>query len=298
MRILVTGWHSQIARALVELAPSDPAVTALSVARPARDLLAPSGISGAMMAARPDVIVNAAAWTEVDRAEEEEGAAFTQNRRGAAEIARVAADRGIPIVHLSSVYVFDGRKQGPYVEDDEPAPLSVYGRTRLAGEQAITGANPRHIILRTGWVYSEHGRNFVKRMLGRARDGGTIEVVADQVGSPTYTRDLGAAILDIAARLVRERDVAPWGVYHIAGAGHVSWYGLAEKLFEISRTLGGPSAGLKATTGEAWAASAPRLANAELDCAKLGDTFGIRLPHWSQSLEVCVTNLLGDESRD
>ena len=298
MRILVTGWHSQIARALLEVAPASPAVTELSVGRPALDLCKPSGIRAAMLAGTPDVIVNAAAYTRVDQAEDERGEAWAQNRHGAAELAGIAAARGIPIVHLSSVYVFDGRKQGPYVEDDEPAPLSVYGRTRLAGERAIAGANPRHVILRTGWVHSEHGQNFVRRMLARARDGGPIEVVDDQVGSPTYTRDLAVALLDIAASLVREQDASPWGVYHIAGAGSTSWYGLAERLFQISRTLGGPTAEVRATTGEAYATSAPRLANACLDCTRLHDVFGIRLPHWSDGLDRCVASLLGDRAGD
>jgi dTDP-4-dehydrorhamnose reductase len=298
MRILVTGWHSQIARALVEVAPSDPAVTALSVAQPARDLLKPSGISGTLMAARPDVIVNAAAWTQVDRAEEERGAAFDHNRGGAAEIARIAAGRGIPIVHLSSVYVFDGAKVGAYVEDDPPAPLSVYGRTRLAGERAVMAANPSHIVLRTGWIFGEHGANFVRRMLRRARHPGPIAVVDDQVGSPTYTRDLAIAVLAVSARIARDGDAAPWGIYHAAGAGTASWYVLAERLFALSRACGGPTAELERTTAEAFATSAPRLANACLDCTRLRDTFGLALPHWSQSLEACVTNLLGEASRD
>jgi dTDP-4-dehydrorhamnose reductase len=298
MRILVTGWHSQIARALVEVAPATPAVTALSVGRPALDLCKPSGVRAAMMAGTPDVIVNAAAYTRVDEAEEERGQAFAQNRAGAAELARVAAARGIPIVHLSSVYVFDGRKQGAYVEDDEPAPVNVYGRTRLAGEQAIAGANPRHVILRTGWVYSEHGQNFVRRMLARAGDGGPIAVVDDQVGSPTYARDLAAAVLAVAARVADTEDPPPWGVYHVAGEGSTSWFGLARRLFEVSGTLGGPTAELEATTADSWATSAPRLANACLDCTRLHDVFGLRLPHWSRSLEACVANLLADASRD
>jgi dTDP-4-dehydrorhamnose reductase len=292
MRILVTGWHSQIARALVELAPSDPAVTALSVARPARDLLKPSAIAGSLLAARPDVIVNAAAWTQVDRAEQEQGAAFAQNRAGAAEIARVAADRAIPIVHMSSVYVFDGRKDGPYTEDDEPNPLSVYGRTRLAGERAIAAANPRHVILRTGWVYSGQGKNFVTRMLARARAGGPIAVVDDQVGSPTYAPDLAATVLAVAARLAADGARAPRGVFHAAGDGRASWFDLAQRLFVLSAARGGPAADPERAASRSFATSAPRLVNACLDSTKLGDTFGERLPHWSDGLGRCVAGLI------
>jgi dTDP-4-dehydrorhamnose reductase len=293
MRILVTGWHSQIARALVEVAPSDPAVTALSVAQPARDLVRPSGIAGALMAARPDVIVNAAAWTEVDRAEQEGREALALNREGAAGIARIAAARAIPIVHLSSVYVFDGTKQGPYVEDDPPRPAGVYGRTRLAGERAVAAANPRHVVLRTGWVFSEHGSNFVRRMLKRAETGTPVPVVCDQVGSPTYTRDLARAVLAVCARIVRDGESAPWGTYHAAGAGYASWYDLAERLFEFSARHGGPTAALERTTTAAFATTAPRLMNACLDCARLRDTFGLALPHWSDGLDACVAGLVG-----
>lgn len=292
MRILVTGWHSQIARALVELAPSDPAVTALSVAQPARDLLRPSGISGTMMAVRPDVIVNAAAWTQVDRAERERGQAFAENRGGAEGIAKIAAERGIPVIHMSSVYVFDGTKPAPYTEDDRPNPTSVYGRTRLAGERAIVAANPRHVILRTGWVYSEHGANFVRRMLRAGRTAGPVEVVDDQRGSPTYARHLAAAVLAVAACIVRDGDDTPWGVYHAAASGEASWYELARKVFEISHGLGGPSAAVMATSGRAHATSAPRLANACLDCTRLHDVLGVNLPHWTQGLAACVGNLV------
>jgi dTDP-4-dehydrorhamnose reductase len=295
LRILVTGWHSQIAQALVERAPADPAVSALALGRPALELCRPSGISGAMMAGRPDVIVNAAAYTRVDKAERDRARAWAQNRDGAAEIARVAAARDVPLIHISSVYVFDGEKETPYTEDDPPAPQSVYGRTRLAGEEAVAAANPRHVILRTGWVFSEFGSNFVTRMLARAPSEEAVEVVDDQAGSPTWTGDLAEAILAIAARVTTRGDDTPWGTYHVAGAGHATWFALAERLFAVSNAFGGPTARVVPMTAEDYPTSAPRLANARLDCARAKSAFDVALPPWERGLETCVARLLDKE---
>lgn len=296
MRLLIAGWHGQIARALVELAPAKPEISALSVGRPALDLCRPSSIRSNLVKALPDVMINTAAYTAVDQAESEPEVVFQLNCAGAAAYAAVAAKAGIPVIHLSTDYVFDGAKSAPYTEDDEPAPMSVYGRSKLDGELAVAEANPKHVILRTAWVYSPFGRNFVKTMLSQASERSQIDVVDDQVGCPTYALHLAEAILDIAAKIASDRTAAPWGTYHAASAGGVSWYGLAERVFEISRRLGGPSAEIRSITTDDYAASAPRLRNARLDSSLLDRTFGVRLPEWSEGLEDCVRRLIATES--
>jgi dTDP-4-dehydrorhamnose reductase len=292
MRLLVAGWHGQIAQALVELAAATPSITALSVGRPALDLCTPSTIRSTFVATRPDVMINTAAYTAVDAAESDERAAFDLNCRGAAAFAHLAARHGVPIIHMSTGYVFDGEKDGPYGEDDAPRPQTVYGRSKLAGEAEVVGAIPCHLILRTSWVFSPYGRNFVSHVLDLARERDEIEIVDDQVGSPTSALDLAAAVLDLAARLGGIDAEVPWGTYHIAGGGEASWFTLARKALEFSGALGGPTARVRPISGADYATRAPRLANSRLDTARMSRNFGISLPPWEQSLEVCVRRLL------
>jgi len=295
--MLIAGCQGQVAQALMELAPARPEITALAVGRPALDLCRPASVHSALSSAEPDVMINTAAYTEVDRAEAEPEAAFALNAEGARIFAEIAARRGVPVIHLSTDYVFDGLKQAPYREEDEPAPKSVYGRSKLAGEQAVAAANPRHVILRTSWIHGPHGTNFVKTMLARARKEASLDVVEDQVGCPTYAPHLAAAILDIAARITAEKDAARWGVYHAAGGGAASWFDLAKAALELSARLGGPSAEVRPTRAAAYPTPAPRLADARLDCGKLDEVFGVRLPHWSAGLEACVARLLASETQ-
>ncbi|MGI9384648.1 MAG: dTDP-4-dehydrorhamnose reductase [Methyloligellaceae bacterium] len=291
MRLLIAGWHGQIARALVELAPARPDITALSVGRPALDLCRPSSIRSNLVKALPDIMINTAAYTAVDKAESEPEAVFQLNCAGAAAYAAVAAKAGIPVIHLSSDYVFDGTKKSPYTEDDEPAPQSVYGRSKLDGELAVADANPKHVILRTAWVYSPYGRNFVKTMLGLATERSKIDVVGDQVGCPTYALHLAEAILDIAAQIASGRNAAPWGTYHAASAGGVSWFEFAKQVFDVSGRLGGPTAEIRSITTAEYATSAPRLSNARLDSSRLKQAFGVQLPAWTEGLEDCLRRL-------
>ena len=234
-----------------------------------------------------------AAYTAVDQAEREPEAVSQLNSVGAGSFAEVAAKRGIPVIHLSTEYVFDGTKQSPYTEDDAPAPQNVYGRTKLEGERAVADINPKHVILRTTWVYSPFGRNFVKTMLKLAGERAEVEVVDDQVGCPTYAPHLAQAILDIATRIAGDREFTPWGTYHAASDGGVSWCDFARRVFEVSRALGGPSAEIKAITSADYPTTAPRLSNARLDSTKLDSTFGIRLPSWTDGVDQCVRRLLG-----
>src|SRR3990170_7054726 len=213
MRLLIAGWQGQIAQALIDVAPGRDDITACAVGRPALDLCEVRTIERALSDVKPDVIVNTAAYTDVDKAEIEQERALALNRDVARLLAMSGARRGIPIIHISTDYVFDGTKGSAYVETDPEAPATVYGRSKLEGEAAVREANPRHIILRTAWVHSAFGRNFVKSIFQRARDGSPLRVVDDQRGSPTYAPHLVEAILAIAGRVTSasNTDVAPWG---------------------------------------------------------------------------------------
>jgi dTDP-4-dehydrorhamnose reductase len=293
MRLLIAGWHGQLARALVELAPAAADIEALSVGRPALDLCEPGSIARAMTGFRPDVIINTAAYTAVDKAESEPAAATALNAEGARLLAVEAARLGAALIHVSTDYVFDGAKAGPYIETDATAPINVYGASKLAGEQAVAAANPRHVIVRTSWVHSTTGQNFVKTMLRLARERPSLRVVDDQVGAPTYAPHLAAAILDIARGIARAGPAeGRWGLYHAAGTGYVSWCGLAREVFRVSAALGGPSVPVEAIPSTAYPTPARRPLNSRLDCGKLERDFALRLPPWQTGVADGVRRLL------
>lgn len=293
MRLLIAGWQGQVARALVELAPSAADVEAFAVGRPGLDLCNAATIKRAMTDVRPDVIINSAAYTAVDKAESEQEAAFALNRTGAGLLAEEAAKRGAAIIHISTDYVFDGQKSAPYVETDSVAPQSVYGRSKLQGEEAVRQVNGQHIIARTAWVYSPAGANFVKTMLRFAGERDSVRVVDDQMGNPTYAPHLAKALLDIARKVRREPRDGQWGTYHLAGRGDVSWCGFAREVFRVSAELGGPSAEVTAITTADYPTQAARPKNSRLDCSKAEQTFGVALPDWREGVRECVTRLLG-----
>ncbi len=287
MRVLIAGWHGQVARALIEAAPRLPYVTALAAGRPALDVRDPRSIERAFGDLSPDMVINSAAYTAVDKAETDREAAFALNRDGAALLARAAARRGIPVIHLSTHYVFDGRKVTPYAEDDPPAPETVYGRSKLEGEQAVAEANPRHIILRTGWVFSSAANGFAARIQASAAAGTPLRVVDDQRGNPTYAPHLAAAVLELAHRLCHETERAPvWGTYHAAGAGETTWYRLATAL--IAHTPEAGAARIEPIASRDYPTVAPRPANATLACARFERDFGLRLPPWQEGVTACV----------
>lgn len=293
MRLLVAGWQGQVARAFVEAAPARADIVACAIGRPALDLCEPGTVEQALTDVRPDIVINTAAYTAVDKAESESARAFALNRDGAGMLAAAAARRHIPIIHLSTDYVYDGRKPGPYVETDETAPTSVYGRSKLDGEHAVQAANPKHIILRTAWVFSPVGQNFVKTMLRLAGERDRLRVVGDQQGSPTYAPHLVAAILDVATQVAANGNGEDrWGVYHAAGAGTASWYDVACEVFKHSGALNGPSASVDAITTAEYPTAATRPANSRLDCSKLERNFGVALPVWTSGVETCVGRLL------
>jgi dTDP-4-dehydrorhamnose reductase len=298
MRLLIAGWHGQVARALIEAAPSRPEIKALAAGRPALDVSDPRSIARAFSDLEPTLVVNSAAYTAVDKAETDADSAFALNRDGARLLAEAAARRNVPVIHLSTHYVFDGTKPGPYDERDRPCPATVYGRSKLAGEEAVREANPRHVIIRTGWVFSPMRQTFAARILEAGAGGAPLRIVADQHGNPTYAPHLADAILDIARKLASgEVGDAAWGTYHAAGTGATSWHGLADELLAQAAARGRTGAALVPIASSDYPAKAPRPANAALDSARFEATFGLRLPAWQQGVAACVERLTPEEAR-
>jgi dTDP-4-dehydrorhamnose reductase len=292
VRVLVTGANGQIARSLVECGEAR-GDSVIALGRAQLDLAAPESLDPAVQAARPDVIVNAAAYTAVDTAEQEPMAATLVNAIGAGQLASCARKFGLPIVHLSTDYVFDGRQSRPYTEQDAVAPLGAYGRSKAAGERAVAAATSDHAIIRTAWVYSSFGRNFVDTMLRLARTRSPIRVVADQHGAPSYAIDVAEGILTVAQNLIERRsEPARRGVFHMTATGATTWADFATLIFDLAAQRGGPSAEVEPVTTSEYAAAAPRPANSCLDCSKLARIHGVVLPPWQTSLAACIARLL------
>jgi len=297
MRILVIGTHGQVARSLVERGPSRGA-TVVTMGRPELDLLHPADLQEALGQAEGDVIVNAAAYTAVDQAEREPDLAEAINATGAGAVATAAAALGIPVVHLSTDYVFDGTALDPYREDAPTCPLGIYGATKLRGEEAVARAGPNHAILRTAWIYSPFGTNFVRTMLRLAAGRDEIAVVADQVGSPTSALDLADGILDVCRKLVAHPTEPTYrGIFHIAGTGSASWAELASEVFVESARHGGPTARVRPIGTAEYPTPAKRPGNSRLDCGRLAAVHGVVLPPWRSSLGTCVRRLIEDLQR-
>lgn len=278
MRLIVTGKRGQVVQCLLERARERPEFEVVTLARPELDLSNLSSISPAIMAARPDIVVSAAAYTAVDQAEDEPELAFRINAEAAGELARAARMSGARIIHISTDHVFSGGSGQPYVEDDPTGPLNVYGHSKLAGEEAVRNSHADHLILRTGWVYSPFGKNFMKTMLQLATSQERIGVVDDQFGNPTSALDVAEAVLTIAARWDREsRD---FGTFHFAGAGGTSRYEFAREIFRASQGLGGPSAKLIAVPTSSYPTRAVRPADTRLDCTTFAESFDLVAPDW------------------
>lgn len=290
MRLLVTGSEGQLARKLGAL--SGPQAPVFAIGRPELDIAKPEAIAAAIEKYEPGAVVNAAAYTAVDKAESDSKQAFAVNRDGAGNVAAAACAAGLPVIHVSTDYVFTGDKQGAYVEEDETGPVSVYGRSKLAGEAAVAAANPHHVILRTAWVYSDVGSNFVKTMLRLAGERDEINVVADQFGNPTSAADLAEGIVRVAGRLTSGGEIKDHGIYHLAGTGSTNWAGFARYIFEVSNTLDGPTAQVHDITTADYPTAATRPANSCLSTDRFANRFGWRPPDWRASAEVVVTNLV------
>ena len=296
MRIVVTGRHGQVAQSLLERAPA-LSVELHAAARPEIDLTRPAEVERALIDLAPEIIVNAAAYTAVDRAESEPDLARRINAVGAEAAARAAARLGIPIIQLSTDYVFGGRLDRAYREDDPTGPLGVYGDSKLKGERAVAAATGNHVILRTAWVYGPFGRNFARTMLELARQRATISVVSDQWGTPTNALDLADGIIAIARNLL-DRPSAPElrGIFHITGGGDTNWAGFATAILAASAALGGPSARVLPVVTSENPAAARRPANSRLDNSRLARVHGVQLPPWEQSLQRCIGRLVAVSS--
>lgn len=290
MRIAVTGLKGQVVSALVE-AGTAQGFEVIALGRPVLDLAEPMTIHAAIAGARPDFIVSAAAYTAVDKAESEPDIAHAINGAGAGAVAAAAAAIGVPIVHISTDYVFDGSKPTPYVETDPTHPLGIYGASKLSGERLVAAATGNHAIVRVAWVYSPFGANFVKTMLRLAETRDELGVVADQHGGPTSGHDIARAILTIGDRLVRDPAPNLRGCFHLPPAGEATWADFAQAIFTGAAARGRKGARVRAITTADYPTPAKRPANSRLDGAKIFALHGIVLPHWQESLDACLDRL-------
>jgi dTDP-4-dehydrorhamnose reductase len=291
MRVVVTGKEGQLVRSLIERARIVDGIEIVAIGRPQGDLEIPGNIGRAIAEATPDVVINAAAYTAVDRAEDEPDLAFRINSDAAGEAAEAARSAGAPIIQLSTDYVFDGWASGPYAEDSKTGPIGVYGRSKLAGEEQVRSATPDHLILRTAWVYSPFGGNFVKTMMALAERNPVVKVVADQQGNPSSALDLADGLLAVLRRWRSGDRAGLAGVYHLAGSGDTNWADFARAIFAECELLGSPAAEVAPITTAQWPTKAARPANSRLDCSKFAMDFNYRMPEWRQSVRDIVRRL-------
>ena len=287
--ILLFGAGGQLGRELAELA-QERGVPLVGLVRADGDITDRAAVVRALKAHCPGLVVNAAAFTAVDLAESETVAAFAANAEGPAILAEATADAGIPLLHVSTDYVFDGSKPGAYVESDPVAPLGAYGASKSEGEVCIRALQPHHVILRTAWVYGVHGANFLKTMLRIAAERDVLRIVADQRGSPTATRDLAEAILAVRAALMAGAE--PWGTYHVAGQGETTWHGFASAIIAEQARFTGRSPIVDAITTAEFPTPARRPANSVLDSARFAAIFGYRAKPWQERMREVVAALM------
>ncbi len=291
MKVLVTGREGQLVRSLLERGEGQPGLELIAVGRPDIDLEVPGSAERAVKAIAPDVIINAAAYTAVDQAEDEPERAFRVNGEAAGELAAAAHRAGARIIQISTNYVFDGTSPEPYNESSPVNPISVYGRSKLLGEQHVREADPDHVIVRTAWVYSPFGRNFVKTMLTRAETLEEVSVVSDQRGNPTSALDLADGLLALAAHWRATPRLGLGRTYHLAGRGETSWSEFAAGIFEAGAPLGLPVAKVRSVKASSWPAKASRPSYSALDASAFEADMRFTMPHWQSSAEVVVGRL-------
>lgn len=285
MKILITGSTGQLSQALQTALAGDGKVFAMG--HSTLDLAEPRQIRQQVRALNPDVIINAAAYTAVDAAQDNRHQAYAVNAVGPGVLAEEAATLGVPLVHYSTDYVFSGDKSEPYVEEDKPAPLSVYGQSKLAGEQAIQAVGGQHLILRTSWVYSRDGRNFLLTMQRLLQERDTLSVVDNEIGAPTWA----GTIASVTAEMVRKwanGTGGPSGLYHLTATGQTSWYGFACSIAEQLRHEGRLRAVLTPIQADDYPTTAQRPLNSRLNCARLQREWNIQLPEWRAALQQCL----------
>jgi dTDP-4-dehydrorhamnose reductase len=286
--IIIFGAGGQLGQELRRSA-AKRSLTYTALSRAEADITDAAAVSRALVERRPTLVVNAAAYTKVDLAENECDAARAANEIGPGVIAAVCASMRTPLIHISTDYVFDGAKPAAYVESDPIAPASVYGRTKAAGETAVREASPRHIILRTSWVYGEFGHNFVKTILRLAQKQDELRIVADQRGCPTSTRDIAEAILRLAPMLSAETDL--YGTYHFAGAGATSWHGFATRVVEAQAEVTGRRPKVTEITTADYPTPVRRPANSVLDCSLFARSFGFHANEWGDEVDAITRRL-------
>jgi len=288
--ILVTGGSGQVGGALVRLGAPE-GFRLVAPPRAQLDLADPASIT-AVVASRPwAAVINAAAYTAVDRAEADVDAAWRVNALAPACLASATAEAGIPIIHVSTDYVFPGDLDRPYREDDPIGPLGVYGASKVGGEQAVRTGNSRHAIVRTSWVVSAHGANFIKTMLRLGADRDVLRVVADQHGAPTAAGDL-ANVLALVTQSMISDPAAPLGTFHFANAGDTTWAGFAAEIFRLSAARGGPSARVEPIATKDYPTPARRPRNSRLDTRRIRDLYGVQPRPWEQATADIIDELI------
>jgi dTDP-4-dehydrorhamnose reductase len=287
--IVLFGGNGQVGRELARAA-AQLSVPLTALSHGDVDIADESAVAGALARLQPALVINAAAYTKVDLAETNTEEARRGNETGPAVIASACADAQLPLIHLSTDYVFDGRKDGPYLESDPVGPMSVYGGTKAAGEAAVRQTLAQHVILRTAWVYSEFGQNFLKTMLRLAATRDELRVVADQYGSPTSARMIAEAILRIAPRLSRGDNV--WGTYHFTAQGVTTWHGFASRVMAAAAPITGRHPRVIAIKTADYPTAATRPANSQLDCSLFARTFGFSAPHWAEDVDATTLALV------
>lgn len=296
MRLLCIGRAGQLARALMEQADNG-GIKLTALGRPYVDLLQPLTLYRALEDVAPDIVINAAAYTNVDGAEQHAESAFALNHIAARRLAEATAAISVPLIHISTDYVFDGDLQNAYIETDPVAPTGIYGKSKLAGEQAVAASNPHHVILRTAWLYSPFGKNFLKTMLRLAETDQPLRVVNDQFGSPTSALDLANAILQVCQQIENDPKSDVWGVYHAAARGVTNWADFAKAIFAESAALNGPTTSIEPIPSVAYPSPVKRPSNSSLSCEKLSSVFGIYLPQWQRSVRPIVARVLSEKER-
>ncbi len=289
MRILVPGADGQVGKQLI-LFGAVANHEVIAVNRNELDITKTDDVKNIVSDINPHIVVNAAAYTAVDKAESEEDIAYAVNRDGPANLAKACAEQQIPLIHISTDYVFDGTKQGPYQETDQVNPTSIYGKSKEAGESAIRERLDQHIILRTSWVFSADGGNFVKTMLRLASERDHLRIVADQHGGPTSAASIAKACLNIADQVV-SKEQASFGTYHFSGTAPTTWYDFAKEIFAKASEKTGKQPSVDPITTEEYPTPAIRPQNSVLACDKVLNNFGIEQPSWQNDLET-VLNIL------
>lgn len=292
--ILVFGGSGQLGQELARAAALQ-SIPMAALSRCEADIANAGAVVAALSRFKPALVVNAAAYTKVDLAETNIEEARLCNETGPAVLARACADAHVPLLHMSTDYVFDGRKEGAYLESDGVGPLSVYGRTKAAGERAVRRTLGRHVILRTAWVYSEFGNNFLKTILRLAASRTELTVVADQHGTPTSARELANAILRIAPRLSQDEDV--WGTYHFTAGGVTTWHGFACRVVAGQASLTGHNPRVVPIRSQDYPTAAGRPANSQLDCRSFARAFGFFGRHWTEAVDTTTVELISSSQQ-